>query len=229
MESILVSQAEIGDLLAFQKKLSTTPVSNSLAGSARSPLSYFPRSAGVWAAAPGTQQMLVTLLPRDEHGGSDFCAEALVVYMPSIPTNIWWGCLCKPISLSRAGWGPCKQTVSCPGLYGENKELAGMLSYWYRGGLRSLEKENLSFLSSISDSCLHYFFWKRSVFIPIPKKGSDKECLNYHTIALISHASKVMLKILTLSDPVDCSLPGSSVHGIFQARVLEWFFTLNII
>ena len=38
--------------------------------------------------------------------------------------------------------------------------------------------------------------WKRSVFIPIPKKGSDKECSNYHTIALISHASKVMLKIL---------------------------------
>ena len=38
--------------------------------------------------------------------------------------------------------------------------------------------------------------WKRSVFIPIPKKGSAKECSNYHTIALISHASKVMLKIL---------------------------------
>ena len=38
--------------------------------------------------------------------------------------------------------------------------------------------------------------WKRSVFIPIPKKGSAKECLNYRTIALISHASKVMLKIL---------------------------------
>ena len=37
---------------------------------------------------------------------------------------------------------------------------------------------------------------KRSVFIPIPKKGNDKECSNYHTIALISHASKVMLKIL---------------------------------
>ena len=35
-----------------------------------------------------------------------------------------------------------------------------------------------------------------SVFIPIPKKGNDKECSNYHTIALISHASKVMLKIL---------------------------------
>ena len=35
-----------------------------------------------------------------------------------------------------------------------------------------------------------------SVFIPIPKKGSVKECSNYHTIALISHASKVMLKIL---------------------------------
>ena len=38
--------------------------------------------------------------------------------------------------------------------------------------------------------------WKRSVFIPIPKKGNAKECSNYHTIALISHARKVMLKIL---------------------------------
>ena len=38
--------------------------------------------------------------------------------------------------------------------------------------------------------------WKRSVFIPTPKKGNAKECSNYHTIALISHASKVMLKIL---------------------------------
>ena len=38
--------------------------------------------------------------------------------------------------------------------------------------------------------------WKRSVFIPIPKKGNLKECSNYRTIALISHASKVMLKIL---------------------------------
>ena len=38
--------------------------------------------------------------------------------------------------------------------------------------------------------------WKRSVFIPITKKGNDKECSNYHRIALISHTSKVMLKIL---------------------------------
>ena len=38
--------------------------------------------------------------------------------------------------------------------------------------------------------------WKESVFIPIPKKGNAKECSNYHTIALTSHASKVMLKIL---------------------------------
>ena len=41
--------------------------------------------------------------------------------------------------------------------------------------------------------------WKRAVFIPIPKKGNAKECSNYHTIALISHASKVMLKILQAS------------------------------
>ena len=38
--------------------------------------------------------------------------------------------------------------------------------------------------------------WKRSVFIPIPKKGNAKEYSNYHTIALITHASKVMLNIL---------------------------------
>ena len=38
--------------------------------------------------------------------------------------------------------------------------------------------------------------WKRSAFIPIPKKSNAKECSNYHTIAVISHASKVMLKIL---------------------------------
>ena len=38
--------------------------------------------------------------------------------------------------------------------------------------------------------------WKRSVFIPIPKKGNAKECSNYRTTALISHASEVMLKIL---------------------------------
>ena len=50
--------------------------------------------------------------------------------------------------------------------------------------------------------------WKRSVFIPIPKKDNAKECSNYHTIALISHASKVMLKILQarLQQFVNCEL-----------------------
>ena len=91
--------------------------------------------------------------------------------------------------------------------------------------------------------------WKKSVFIPIPKKGNAKKCSNYHTIVLISHASKVMLKILqarlqqymnrelsdvqahiekseevklclTLSDPMDGSPPGFSYHGVFQARIL---------
>ena len=51
--------------------------------------------------------------------------------------------------------------------------------------------------------------WKRSVFIPTPKKGSAKECSNYRTIALISHASQVMLKILQarLQQYVNCELP----------------------
>jgi len=38
--------------------------------------------------------------------------------------------------------------------------------------------------------------WKRSIFIPISKKGNAKECYNYHTIALLLHTSKVMLKII---------------------------------
>ena len=48
--------------------------------------------------------------------------------------------------------------------------------------------------------------WKRSVFIPIPKKGNAKKCSNYRTIALISHASKVMLKIFQarLQQYVNC-------------------------
>ena len=40
--------------------------------------------------------------------------------------------------------------------------------------------------------------WKRSVFVPIPKKGNAKECSNYHTIAFISHTSKIMFKILQM-------------------------------
>ena len=51
--------------------------------------------------------------------------------------------------------------------------------------------------------------WKRSVFIPIPKKGNATECSDYCTIALISHASKVMLKILQtrLQQYVNCEVP----------------------
>ena len=55
--------------------------------------------------------------------------------------------------------------------------------------------------------------WKRSVFIPTPKKGNAKECPNYHTIALISHASKVILKNLqaTLQQYMNCELPDVQV------------------
>ena len=55
-------------------------------------------------------------------------------------------------------------------------------------------------------------YWKRSVFIPISKKGNAKECSNYCTIALISHARKVMLKILQarLQQYVNCELPECS-------------------
>ena len=55
--------------------------------------------------------------------------------------------------------------------------------------------------------------WKKLVFIPIPKKGNAKECSNYHTIALISHNGKIMLKILQarLQQYVNCELPDAQV------------------
>ena len=55
--------------------------------------------------------------------------------------------------------------------------------------------------------------WKRSVFIPIPKKGNAKECSKYYTIALISHATEVMLKILQtmLQQYVNHELPDVQV------------------
>ena len=58
--------------------------------------------------------------------------------------------------------------------------------------------------------------WKRPVFIPVPKKGNGKECSSYHTIALISHTSKVMLKILQarLQHYVNCEL--TDVHAGFR-------------
>ena len=61
--------------------------------------------------------------------------------------------------------------------------------------------------------------WKRSVFIPIPKKGNAKECSNYRTIALISHASKEMLKILQarLQQYMNQELPDAQA-GFRKAR-----------
>ena len=55
--------------------------------------------------------------------------------------------------------------------------------------------------------------WKRSVFIPIPKKGNAKECSDYCTVALISHTSKVMLKILQarLQQYMNCEIPDIQV------------------
>ena len=91
-----------------------------------------------------------------------------------------------------------------------------------------LKDDALKVLHSICQQIWKTLQWpqdrKRSVFIPIPKKGNAKECSNYRTIALISHENKVLVTqyCLTLCDPMDCSLLGSSVHGTPQARILEW-------
>ena len=65
--------------------------------------------------------------------------------------------------------------------------------------------------------------WKRSVFIPIPKKGNAKECSNFSTIALISHASKTMLKILQarLQQYVNQKLPDVQAGFLEKAEEPE--------
>ena len=70
--------------------------------------------------------------------------------------------------------------------------------------------------------------WKRSVFIPIPMKGNAKECSNYYTIALISHASKIMLIILQarLQQYVNCELP--DVQAGFRKGRETRYQTANI-
>ena len=81
-----------------------------------------------------------------------------------------------------------------------------LIIYWKWGNLTSVELFQI--LKDDAVKVLHSICqkiwktqqwpqdWKRSVFIPIPKKGNTKECPNYHTIAHISHTSKIMLKIL---------------------------------
>ena len=66
--------------------------------------------------------------------------------------------------------------------------------------------------------------WKRSVFIPIPNKGNAKECSNYHTTALISHTSKVMLKILQarLQQYVNHELPDVQAGTRDQIANIHW-------
>ena len=73
--------------------------------------------------------------------------------------------------------------------------------------------------------------WKRLVFIPIPKKGNAKECSNYHTIALISHSSKVMLKILQarLQQDVNCEAGFRRGRGTRdQIANIRWIMEMEI-
>ena len=63
--------------------------------------------------------------------------------------------------------------------------------------------------ANLENSAVATGLWKRSIFIPIPKKGNAKKCSNYRTVALISRASKVMLKILQImcQQYMNCELP----------------------
>ena len=60
--------------------------------------------------------------------------------------------------------------------------------------------------------------WKRSVILPIPKKGNAKECLNYRTIALISHASGNPIQCSCLENPRDGGAWWAAIYGVTQGR-----------
>ena len=104
--------------------------------------------------------------------------------------------------VSRSLQWRCGLTVACHRVRGtdyKNPESRGVL-FWRRLPLPLLKDDAVKVLHSVSQQVWKTLQWpqdwKKSVFIPIPKKCNAKEWSNYHTIALISHASKVMLKIL---------------------------------
>ena len=91
---------------------------------------------------------------------------------------------------------------------------------------QNLKDDALKVLHSICQQIWKTQQWpqdrKKSVFIPIPKKGNAKECSNYHTIAFISHASKVMLKILQamLQQYLNHEIP--DVQAGFRKLLVHW-------
>ena len=113
----------------------------------------------------------------------------------------------------------------------EVKCALGSITMNKAGGGDRIPAELFQILKDVAVKVLHSIYqsiwktrqwpqdWKRSVFIPIPKKGNPKECSNYRTIALISHASKIMFKILQtrLQQYMDCELPDVQA-GIRKGR-----------
>ena len=90
-----------------------------------------------------------------------------------------------------------------------NRDNKKIIDLWVFEGREDGKEEAKKILGWLNYSQQWPQDWKRSVFIPIPKKGNAKECSNYHTIALNSHASKVTLKILQarLQQYMNCELP----------------------
>ena len=81
-------------------------------------------------------------------------------------------------------------------LWLSSKNSLVIFAFCYKGGVICIAEVTDISLGCLDSSLCFIQTCKRSVFIPVPKKGNPKECSNYRTIALISHASKVMLKIL---------------------------------
>ena len=135
----------------------------------------------------------------------------------------WWAVVRTGLKQEVLG-GLCLHELICRGTHGREckvKWALGSITMNKVSGSDGIPVELFQILKDNSVKTLHSLCqqiektkqwpqdWKWSVFIPIPKKGNAKECSNCHTIALISHASKVMLKILQarLQQYMNCQLP----------------------
>ena len=121
------------------------------------------------------------------------------------------------LSLCGTSWNPSKSLAFNLGF---QKEREAVIPSLYLHSQREIPVELFQILKDEAVKVLYLICqqiwktqqwpqdWKRSFFIPIPKKGNAKECSNYHTIALILHSSKVMLKILQarLQQYVNCQI-----------------------
>ena len=111
----------------------------------------------------------------------------------------------EPVHFSMSDYRCC--FLSCIQVFKRQVRWLGWYSHFFKNFPQFVVIHTVKDCGVVNEADLFQSCWKRSVFISIPKKGNVKESSNYHTIALISHASKVMHEILQAKQYVNHELP----------------------